>query len=320
MENGKINITDTSVVGVIDGVDVESLKNEFKTIMTSFENDSATSSKVVDLGDISALLLEVKEKLSELKTDENYFTRVLKKVPIVNKITGAISNEMTLNQSIYDYINDTIKKFDSKYDELYEHLKSFHRMKELYENKIITLNNYIEKLKSLNSSDQYVKRLITESKSEVLRINNSLNTIVVPSISAANGLCDTINELTPILKNMLIHELRTAAGIQSFKTASQMLHSIKSTILEINKINSIASSEAIISIIENTKSNLMKKEDLQELEKLQKDSYNNILKVASEVKKGSELYSEYVNEQYNKHIKMIEGTVKTSQLIDKKDI
>ena len=59
-------------------------------------------------------------------------------------------------------------------------------------------------------------------------------------------------------------------GVNSFRSAANMMITLKESIVEIQKLNVINTNEAIVDILNNTKTNLLTVKDHEELDKLDK--------------------------------------------------
>lgn len=191
-----------------------------------------------------------------------------------------------------------------KYDELIEHLKLFEQTRNGFASDIVELDKWIAKATEFyntltETTDKLaMDRLLTEAKSEVKRKHDSLKSLIEPIILSATHLTQNINELTPILRNILYSELKTMVGVNSFKSAANMMITLKESIVEIQKLNVINTNEAIVEILNNTKTNLLSAKDMSEMDKLREQGKKQIEKVANEIQKAQAENAKFMNEKY----------------------
>ena len=136
-------------------------------------------------------------------------------------------------------------------------------MREKFSDDIIKLDTWVKKAMAYQESltniseKTMVDKLLTDAKSEIKRKVDTLKSLIEPMITAATYQTRMINELTPILKNMLYAELKTMVGVNSFKNAANMMIALKESIVEIQKLNIQNTNEAIVDILKSTKTNLL---------------------------------------------------------------
>lgn len=292
------------------------LKMEYEKINNSekYLKDIYSDSRVIDLEDVGHLLVKVQDQLKELQKSKGFLDRITDKIPFGKKIKETANQEIKLQQSLTKFVQDTLNTFDKKYEELVKHLDLFGRTKKTFEIELEDLKEWIDEAESFKTSsipeDLNLKRLIIDAKSEVNRKTDTLNSLINPIIISATNLIQNINELTPILKNILFSELKTMVGINSFKNAANMMTTLKTSIVEIQKLNVLNANDAILNILENSKTNLMSKEDMEELKAIRKEGHTKILKLVDEIKKSQEINAIYIENEYNK-VKQLESKMPT---------
>ena len=89
-------------------------------------------------------------------------------------------------------------------------------------------------------------------------------------------------------------------GVNSFRSAANMMITLKESIVEIQKLNVINTNEAIVDILNNTKTNLLTVKDHEEMDKLREKGRREIEKAVSEIKKAQADNAKFMNEQYEK--------------------
>lgn len=288
-------------------ISLETLSEElFRINSTSkFLQDIYKSSRIVDLKDINEMLVKVQEQIQGFKKPSGLMTRLSRKFKPLAKLTDSVNKEIQLQQTITDYVETTLDSFDEKYNELLEHLKVFSESKESFKDDVIKLDKWITKATDYRNQAENpvlqskLDRLITEAKSEVKRKYDTLETLINPMITAGQKIMQQINDMTPVLRNILYAELKTMVGINSFRDAASMMLTLKESIIEIQKLNIRNSGDAILEILENTKTNLMSKEDMEEMSRLRNDVTQEIQKSVQEIMKAQKENQAYMDQKYN---------------------
>lgn len=288
-------------------ISLETLSEElFRINSTSkFLQDIYKSSRIVDLKDINEMLVKVQEQIQGFKKPSGLMSRLSRKFKPLAKLTDSVNKEIQLQQTITDYVETTLDSFDEKYNELLEHLKVFSESKESFKDDVIKLDKWITKATDYRNQAENpvlqskLDRLITEAKSEVKRKYDTLETLINPMITAGQKIMQQINDMTPVLRNILYAELKTMVGINSFRDAASMMLTLKESIIEIQKLNIRNSGDAILEILENTKTNLMSKEDMEEVSRLRNDVTQEIQKSVQEIMKAQKENQAYMDQKYN---------------------
>lgn len=288
-------------------ISLETLSDElFRINSTSkFLQDIYKSSRIVDLKDINEMLVKVQEQIQGFKKPSGLLSRLSRKFKPLAKLTDSVNKEIQLQQTITDYVETTLDSFDEKYNELLEHLKVFSESKESFKDDVIKLDRWITKATDYRNQTENpvlqskLDRLITEAKSEVKRKYDTLETLINPMITAGQKIMQQINDMTPVLRNILYAELKTMVGINSFRDAASMMLTLKESIIEIQKLNIRNSGDAILEILENTKTNLMSKEDMEEMSRLRNDVTQEIQKSVQEIMKAQKENQAYMDQKYN---------------------
>lgn len=288
-------------------ISLETLSEElFRINSTSkFLQDIYKSSRIVDLKDINEMLVKVQEQIQGFKKPSGLLSRLSRKFKPLAKLTDSVNKEIQLQQTITDYVETTLDSFDEKYSELLEHLKVFSESKESFKDDVIKLDRWITKATDYRNQTENpvlqskLDRLITEAKSEVKRKYDTLETLINPMITAGQKIMQQINDMTPVLRNILYAELKTMVGINSFRDAASMMLTLKESIIEIQKLNIRNSGDAILEILENTKTNLMSKEDMEEVSRLRNDVTQEIQKSVQEIMKAQKENQAYMDQKYN---------------------
>ena len=220
---------------------INDLKKELYSIHSSTQGlqEIEKDSKIVDLEEVGDMLVKVQKQIEELGKSKGFFGRLTDNLPILGRIKKNTEHELALQQELSDYITSTLANFEKKYEDLIVYLKLFETTKSGFSDDIIKLDSWIERAtaygETLDSSVDKLalERLMVEAKSELKRKTDSLSTLIEPIIIAATHLTRNINELTPILKNILYTELKTMVGVNSFKNAANMMITLKESIVEI---------------------------------------------------------------------------------------
>lgn len=285
---------------------INDFKNELYTIHNSNQalKEIYSDSKVIDLQEVGDMLVKVQRQIEDLGKSKSFVSRITDKIPLIGKFKKNMEHEIALQQELTEYITNTLAQFDKKYTELLEHLKLFEKTRANFAEDIMNLDNWIvraeEFYQTLNDNVDRLTmdRLITEAKSELKRKNDSLKSLIEPMILSATHLTRNINELTPILKNILYTELKTMVGVNSFKNAANMMITLKESIVEIQKLNVINTNEAIVEILNNTRTNLLTSKDLEEMDKLREKGRKEIEHAASEIRKAQIENSKFMDQKY----------------------
>ena len=287
---------------------ISSLKDELHNIQTSDQEIKGIyeNAKLVDLEEVGVMLANVERQISDLNKTKSFLSRIGDKLPIIGNIKRKAERELASQQEITTYVTKTLGHFDEKYDELVAHLKNFDDMREKFSDDIIKLNSWVEKAtayqeKSTDISEKaMVDKLLTDAKSEIKRKVDTLKSLIEPMITAATYQTRMINELTPILKNMLYAELKTMVGVNSFKHAANMMIALKESIIEIQKLNIQNTNEAIVDILKSTKTNLLSAKDFDEMDRLRDKQRKEIENTVSDILKLQDENKKFMDEQYEK--------------------
>ena len=179
-------------------------------------------------------------------------------------------------------------------------------MREKFSDDIIKLDAWVKKATAYQegltniSEKTIIDKLLTDAKSEIKRKVDTLNSLIEPMITAATYQTRMINELTPILKNMLYAELKTMVGVNSFKHAANMMIALKESIIEIQKLNIQNTNEAIVDILKSTKTNLLSAKDFDEMDRLRDKQRKEIENTVSDILKLQDENKKFMDEQYEK--------------------
>ena len=287
---------------------ISSLKDELHNIQTSDQEIKGVyeNAKLVDLEDVGVMLANVERQISDLNKTKSFISRIGDKLPIIGNIKKKAEKELATQQEITTYVTKTLGHFDEKYDELVAHLKSFDDMREKFSDDVIKLDAWVKKAmaykeQSTDISEKAVlDKLLTDAKSEIKRKVDTLNSLIEPMITAATYQTRMINELTPILKNMLYAELKTMVGVNSFKHAANMMIALKESIIEIQKLNIQNTNEAIVDILKSTKTNLLSAKDFDEMDRLRDKQRKEIENTVSDILKLQDENKKFMDEQYEK--------------------
>ncbi|WP_141071412.1 hypothetical protein, partial [Campylobacter fetus] len=240
---------------------VSELKSELYSIHNTEKHlrEIYSDARVIDLKDVGNMLVKVQRQIEDMSKSKSLFGRITDKLPIIGNLKRSAEKEIALQQELTEYITNTLAHFEKKYDELIEHLKLFEQTRDGFSSDILKLDEWVEKATKFydtltDTADKLaMDRLLTEAKSEIKRKHDSLKSLIEPIILSATHLTQNINELTPILRNILYSELKTMVGVNSFKNAANMMITLKESIVEIQKLNVINTNEAIVEILNNTK-------------------------------------------------------------------
>ena len=178
-------------------------------------------------------------------------------------------------------------------------------MREKFSDDIIKLNSWVEKATAYQdeltdiSEKAMLDKLLTDAKSEIKRKVDTLKSLIEPMITAATYQTRMINELTPILKNMLFAELKTMVGVNSFKNAANMMIALKESIIEIQKLNIQNTNEAIVDILKSTKTNLLSAKEFGEMDKLRERGTKEMANAISDILKLQEENKNFIDKVYN---------------------
>lgn len=287
---------------------ISSLKDELHNIQTSDQEIKGVyeNAKLVDLEEVGVMLANVERQISDLNKTKSFISRIGDKLPIIGNIKKKAEKELATQQEITTYVTKTLGHFDEKYDELVAHLKSFDDMREKFSDDVIKLDAWVKKAmaykeQSTDISEKAVlDKLLTDAKSEIKRKVDTLNSLIEPMITAATYQTRMINELTPILKNMLYAELKTMVGVNSFKHAANMMIALKESIIEIQKLNIQNTNEAIVDILKSTKTNLLSAKDFDEMDRLRDKQRKEIENTVSDILKLQDENKKFMDEQYEK--------------------
>ena len=287
---------------------ISSLKDELHNIQTSDQEIKGVyeNAKLVDLEEVGVMLANVERQISDLNKTKSFISRIGDKLPIIGNIKKKAEKELATQQEITTYVTKTLGHFDEKYDELVVHLKNFDDMREKFSDDIIKLDAWVKKAmaykeQSTDISEKAVlDKLLTDAKSEIKRKVDTLKSLIEPMIIAATYQTRMINELTPILKNMLYAELKTMVGVNSFKHAANMMIALKESIIEIQKLNIQNTNEAIVDILKSTKTNLLSAKDFDEMDRLRDKQRKEIENTVSDILKLQDENKKFMDEQYEK--------------------
>jgi hypothetical protein len=299
---------------------ISSLKDELHNIQTSDQEIKGVyeNAKLVDLEEVGVMLANVERQISDLNKTKSFISRIGDKLPIIGNIKKKAEKELATQQEITTYVTKTLGHFDEKYDELVAHLKSFDDMREKFSDDVIKLDAWVKKAmaykeQSTDISEKAVlDKLLTDAKSEIKRKVDTLKSLIEPMIIAATYQTRMINELTPILKNMLYAELKTMVGVNSFKHAANMMIALKESIIEIQKLNIQNTNEAIVDILKSTKTNLLSAKDFDDMDKLREKQNKEIENTVSDIFKLQEENKKFMDKVYNDF--QANGTLKIENL------
>lgn len=304
----------------MSNISINSLKDELHSIQTSDQEIKGIyeNAKLVDLEDVGVMLANVERQISDLNKTKSFISRIGDKLPIIGNLKKKAERELASQQEITTYVTKTLGHFDEKYDELVAHLKSFDDMREKFSDDIIKLDSWVKKAmvyqESLTniSEKTMVDKLLTDAKSEIKRKVDTLKSLIEPMITAATYQTRMINELTPILKNMLYAELKTMVGVNSFKNAANMMIALKESIVEIQKLNIQNTNEAIVDILKSTKTNLLSAKEFDEMDKLRKKGNEQTAIAINDLIKMQEENKNFMDKVYNEL--QANGTLKIENL------
>lgn len=293
---------------IMSELSISSLKDELHNIQTSDQEIKGVyeNAKLVDLEEVGVMLANVERQISDLNKTKSFISRIGDKLPIIGNIKKKAEKELATQQEITTYVTKTLGHFDEKYDELVVHLKNFDDMREKFSDDIIKLDAWVKKAmaykeQSTDISEKAVlDKLLTDAKSEIKRKVDTLKSLIEPMIIAATYQTRMINELTPILKNMLYAELKTMVGVNSFKHAANMMIALKESIIEIQKLNIQNTNEAIVDILKSTKTNLLSAKDFDEMDRLRDKQRKEIENTVSDILKLQDENKKFMDEQYEK--------------------
>lgn len=293
---------------IMSELSISSLKDELHNIQTSDQEIKGVyeNAKLVDLEDVGVMLANVERQISDLNKTKSFISRIGDKLPIIGNIKKKAEKELASQQEITTYVTKTLGHFDEKYDELVVHLKNFDDMREKFSDDIIKLDAWVKKATTYQegltniSEKTIIDKLLTDAKSEIKRKVDTLNSLIEPMITAATYQTRMINELTPILKNMLYAELKTMVGVNSFKHAANMMIALKESIIEIQKLNIQNTNEAIVDILKSTKTNLLSAKDFDEMDRLRDKQRKEIENTVSDILKLQDENKKFMDEQYEK--------------------
>ena len=291
----------------MSNLSLNSLKDELHNIQTSDQEIKGIyeNAKLVDLEEVGVMLANVERQISDLNKTKSFLSRIGDKLPIIGNIKRKAERELAIQQEITTYVTKTLGHFDEKYDELVAHLKNFDDMREKFSDDIIKLNSWVEKATAYQdeltdiSEKAMVDKLLTDAKSEIKRKVDTLKSLIEPMITAATYQTRMINELTPILKNMLFAELKTMVGVNSFKNAANMMIALKESIIEIQKLNIQNTNEAIVDILKSTKTNLLSAKEFGEMDKLRERGTKEMANAISDILKLQEENKNFIDKVYN---------------------
>ena len=299
---------------------INSLKDELHNIQTSDQEIKGIyeNAKLVDLEEVGVMLANVERQISDLNKTKSFISRIGDKLPIIGNIKKKAERELATQQEITTYVTKTLGHFDEKYDELVAHLKSFDDMREKFSDDIIKLDTWVKKAMAYQeqltdlSQKTMLDKLLTDAKSEIKRKVDTLKSLIEPMITAATYQTRMINELTPILKNMLYAELKTMVGVNSFKNAANMMIALKESIVEIQKLNIQNTNEAIVDILKSTKTNLLSAKEFDEMDKLRKKGNEQTAIAINDLIKMQEENKNFMDKVYNEF--QANGTLKIENL------
>ena len=299
---------------------LNSLKDELHNIQTSDQEIKGIyeNAKLVDLEEVGVMLTNVERQISDLNKTKSFISRIGDKLPIIGNLKKKAERELATQQEITTYVTKTLGHFDEKYDELVAHLKSFDDMREKFSDDIIKLDTWVKKAMAYQeqltdlSQKTMLDKLLTDAKSEIKRKVDTLKSLIEPMITAATYQTRMINELTPILKNMLYAELKTMVGVNSFKNAANMMIALKESIVEIQKLNIQNTNEAIVDILKSTKTNLLSAKEFDEMDKLRKKGNEQTAIAINDLIKMQEENKNFMDKVYNEL--QANGTLKIENL------
>lgn len=305
---------------IMSELSISSLKDELHNIQTSDQEIKGVyeNAKLVDLEDVGVMLANVERQISDLNKTKSFISRIGDKLPIIGNIKKKTEKELATQQEITTYVTKTLGHFDEKYDELVVHLKNFDDMREKFSDDIIKLDAWVKKATVYQegltniSEKTIIDKLLTDAKSEIKRKVDTLKSLIEPMITAATYQTRMINELTPILKNMLYAELKTMVGVNSFKHAANMMIALKESIIEIQKLNIQNTNEAIVDILKSTKTNLLSAKDFDDMDKLREKQNKEIENTVSDIFKLQEENKKFMDKVYNDF--QANGTLKIENL------
>lgn len=304
----------------MSNLSLNSLKDELHNIQTSDQEIKGIyeNAKLVDLEEVGVMLANVERQISDLNKTKSFISRISDKLPIIGNLKKKAERELASQQEITTYVTKTLGHFDEKYDELVAHLKSFDDMREKFSDDIIKLDSWVKKAMAYQeqltdlSQKTMLDKLLTDAKSEIKRKVDTLKSLIEPMITAATYQTRMINELTPILKNMLYAELKTMVGVNSFKNAANMMIALKESIVEIQKLNIQNTNEAIVDILKSTKTNLLSAKEFDEMDKLRKKGNEQTAIAINDLIKMQEENKNFMDKVYNEL--QANGTLKIENL------
>ena len=304
----------------MSNLSLNSLKDELHNIQTSDQEIKGIyeNAKLVDLEEVGVMLANVERQISDLNKTKSFISRIGDKLPIIGNLKKKAERELATQQEITTYVTKTLGHFDEKYDELVAHLKSFDDMREKFSDDIIKLDSWVKKAMAYQeqltdlSQKTMLDKLLTDAKSEIKRKVDTLKSLIEPMITAATYQTRMINELTPILKNMLYAELKTMVGVNSFKNAANMMIALKESIVEIQKLNIQNTNEAIVDILKSTKTNLLSAKEFDEMDRLRKKGNEQTAIAINDLIKMQEENKNFMDKVYNEL--QANGTLKIENL------
>lgn len=290
----------------MENYDIAALGKELYAINSSdkFLKEIYSNSKIVDLKEVGDMLVKVQEQIESISKSKGLVKSVIEKIPLIGKLSKNVGHEVALQQNLTDYITSTLEKFEDKHEELIQHLQNFENTKKKFQSDIAQLDEWIVKAEDLKKSINDVPsiarldKLLTEAKSELKRKFDTIDSLISPMILAATNLTQNINELTPVLRNILYAELKTMVGVNSFKDAANMMITLKNSIVEIQKLNIINANETIVDILDNTRTNLLSNQDMEEMNRLRIEGKKKIQEKAAEINKLQKENAAYMEKQY----------------------
>ena len=310
--------------------ELNALTKEFYNITASekYLKDMNANSKIVDLKEIADMLVRVQNQIQEISKGKSFVKRLVDKIPVVNKLSSHLGNEIALQQNITDYINDTLNAFQIKYEELLQHLKTFHSTKAALKEDVNKLDEWIEKATAFKEklTQDYdvlkLERVISEAQGELKRKYDTITTLIDPVILAATAQTENINQMTPILRNILFAELKTMVGVNAFKEAANMMILLKESIVQIQKLNIVNANDTLVEILESSKSNFISKKDAEEMKALRVEGAKRIAATANEIKRLQDENQKFMAQQYAelkntsalKHLNKPDDTIDVEQI------
>lgn len=287
-------------------INFDELRKEFISITTSSKTLETmyNKSRLVDLDKIGVMLAETRERINTLRRRKGFVGSVCSKLPLISKITKVTTIEANLQKSINDYTTEMADVFDKKYDEITQYLDTLQKLQDQFVNEINNINLFVKKLENLNvgnslSDQAKLMKILSEAKAEAIRKISTLNSLIKPTITLANELIVNINNTLPILKDKVYTELKTLVGLNSFRDSAKMLNEFKSQIVELEKLNTKARTETLIEILNSIESNLMSKEDFEELDKLRSESDNEVKEALKNLMNKQQQNQKYILDKYN---------------------